>query len=119
MNIEEILKADPSLKRHEDENRQGYTNMEITKKREMVDELEKKYPNLPAAWLGMLFDWLHGKDDKELEDMVNAHKITPPKERAAPTGSISVERREDREPELEANQLLNNGREIAMAQELN
>tara|TARA_R110000787_G_scaffold115171_1_gene225103 strand:+ start:936 stop:1295 length:360 start_codon:yes stop_codon:yes gene_type:complete len=119
MNIEEILKADPSLKRHQDENRQGYTNMEITKKKEMIDDLEKKYPHLPAAWLGMLFDWLHGKDDKELEDMVNKHKITPPKERAAPTGSITVERREDREPELEANRLLNEFRQLAVDQELN
>ena len=106
MNIEEILKADPSLKRHEDENRQGYTNMEITKKKEMIDDLEKKYPHLPAAWLGMLFDWLHGKDDKELEDMVNKHKITPPKERAAPTGSITVERR-DKHQELDMAQELN------------
>jgi len=112
MPIEDIVKVDPSLERHKQSNPKNYTNMELTKKKELVDELEKKFPNIPAVWLDMCFDWLHGKSDDELEKMVNEHQITPPRDREIKPGSIEIEKFVE-ETEVESAELLNYSRQQA------
>jgi len=115
MPIEDIVKVDPNLERHKQSNPKNYTNMELTKKKELVDELEKKFPNIPAVWLDMCFDWLHGKSDDELEKMVNEHQITAPKEREIKQGSIEIEKFVE-ESDVESAELLNYSRQQAFEQ---
>jgi len=113
--IEDIINSDPNLSRHVPSNPRNYSNMELTKRKELVDELEKKFPNIPPSWLEMCYDWLHGKTDEELTKMVNEHKITPPAPRDIKAGSITVEKYTPTEEDLETlkHQELNYSRELA------
>ena len=66
--MNEILNQAP---RHEMANPRNYTNLELERKSSLTKELHKRYPNVPQYWVEMLFDYLHGKSDDELEKMVN------------------------------------------------
>ena len=56
-------------------------NQKIEIKNKKVKELHEQYPKMTEYYIDMLYDWLWGRSDEELEKMMDHHKSLPESER--------------------------------------
>lgn len=76
--MEELLKTCPRAK---NSNFKNYTDEELEIKNKKVKELAEQYPKMTEYYLDMLYDWLWGRSDSELQKMMDDHKALPESEK--------------------------------------
>ena len=59
------------LQRHTPENPFNYTAEEILLRKKALREMEKDYPNLPFAWLEMVYDFHKNTSAATVSEIIN------------------------------------------------
>lgn len=63
--------VDAHFERYKEENPLGYTKLELAKKKKMILDIERDYPNLPRAWIEMVVDFEKITPPEEMERIIN------------------------------------------------
>lgn len=73
--------SEDPLPRYKEENPFGYTNLELAQRKKALLDMEKDYPNVPYAWLEMLYDWHAHTPNEEVKEIINTGKWEYPSSR--------------------------------------
>jgi hypothetical protein len=60
-----------NLPRKEKYNPFNYTELELIERKMAVDELEKKHPNVPRAWMEYAYDYCKNNDENEVKKVID------------------------------------------------
>ena len=69
---------DNVIPRHQPENPYNYTNLELAERKKALRDLERDYPNLPYAWLEMVYDFHKNTPEEEVKEIINSGKWEKP-----------------------------------------
>lgn len=63
------------LKRCEEENPLGLTNMQLEQRKEAIEKQMEKHPNVSPQWIEWLWNFLSRHSEEECAEMVNTGKL--------------------------------------------
>jgi len=63
--------SNSEIPRHVPENPFHYTKCQLAEKKKALRDLERDYPNLPFAWLEMMYDWEKNTPPEEVQTIIN------------------------------------------------
>lgn len=66
------------IKRYEPENPYNYTKVQLAERKKALKDIEKDYPNLPYAWIEMIYDWEYNTPKEEVERIINSGEFEVP-----------------------------------------
>ena len=59
------------IPRHQPENPFNYTAVQLAERKKALIDLRRDYPDVPHAWLEMLYDWHKNTPNEEVEKIMN------------------------------------------------
>ena len=59
------------IPRHQPENPFNYTASQLAERKKALRDMQRDYPDVPYAWLEMLYDWHKNTPSEEVEKIVN------------------------------------------------
>ncbi len=59
------------IPRYQEENPYNYTALQLAKRKKAMLDMKKDYPNLPEAWLEMVYDYHENTDVEEVERIIS------------------------------------------------
>lgn len=59
------------IPRHQPENHYNYTAVQLAERKKALIDLRRDYPDVPYAWLEMLYDWHKNTPNEEVEKIMN------------------------------------------------
>lgn len=66
------------IKRYEPDNPYNYTKVQLAERKKALKDIEKDYPNLPYAWIEMIYDWEKNTPKEEVERIINSGEFEVP-----------------------------------------
>ena len=71
MDSDLIKTIDEEFDRYQPSNPLNYTKLELAKKKKMMNDIKRDYPNLPDAWVEMVLDFEKVTPPEEMERIIN------------------------------------------------
>ena len=59
------------IPRHQPENHYNYTAVQLAERKKALRDMQRDYPDVPYAWLEMLYDWHKNTPNEEVEKIMN------------------------------------------------
>ena len=59
------------IPRHQPENHYNYTAVQLAERKKALRDMQRDYPDVPYAWLEMLYDWHKNTPNEKVEKIMN------------------------------------------------